>query len=453
VIAVVAINVGFTLVGYALLRRLSLADIGLALLLGAGTVGSVVFFATIVGANAGYVTFALAAGAVALAGVWARPRRADVGTRELGRVEGVLCVVLGAVSLLGLVGGFRSSPWLDDAWGLWLPKGIMLAHRGLDARVFSPSDEFVAFEVPDYPLWWSAVSALDVRASGFDLRAMNAQLAILAVAFLGAALRLLWGRVRPWLALGAVTLVAISPEFWRHTQSGGADILLAIFLALSVLCGALWLRDDDTVLLVFASLFAAVALQMKTEALGEMAIVAVVGLAAAQGRRARVVLAGGAALATAVPWFAWRLAHDVPSRLPLGDALDPVRLAERSERVWPSVRAVTGHLIDPTEWALVVPLALLLVVLCRATAAGALLVGLWLFFVFVYWADRDPLEFVLATSAYRVVDPLVLTAAVLSPLLAERLLRDAPRATPTVAPGSRSGPPASRSPSRSEEGR
>ena len=436
-IAVVAINAGFAFVGYAMLRRVVPADLGLAVVLGAGVVGSLVFLATIAGAPAGYVTFAVA-GAVAAAIPLPVPRRA---APPVGIAEGALATLLATVSLLGLVGGFRSSPWLDDAWGLWLAKGMMLATRGLDARVFAPSNEFVAFEVPDYPLWWSAVSALDVRASGLDVRAMNAQLAILAVAFLGAALRLLWGRVRPWVALGAVALVALSPEFWRHAQGGGADLPLAIFVALAVLCAALWITGDEMRLLVLAAVFAAVALQIKTEALPELALLSLVGVAAARGRRARFALAACAAFATALPWLLWRAVHDVPSRLPLGDALDPGRLADRGDRVWPTVRTVTGHVLDPTEWMLVLPVALALVVAAalrrdRAAAAAAVcLAGLWLLLVFVYWADRDPLEFVLTTSAYRVVDPLVLTAAVLTPLLAERLLRAAPRATRGAAPG------------------
>jgi hypothetical protein len=437
VIAVVAINAGFALVGYSMLRRLALADLGLAVVLGAGVVGSLVFLATIVGASAGYVTFAVAA--VLTAAIPLRVPRAPA--QRVGIVEGALVTLLGTVSLLGLVGGFRSSPWLDDAWGLWLAKGMMLATRGLDARVFAPSSEFVAFEVPDYPLWWSAVSALDVRASGLDLRAMNAQLALLAVAFLGATLRLLWGRVRSWVALAAVALVALSPEFWRHAQGGGADLPLAIFVALAVLCAALWVLHDETPLLALAAVFAAVALQIKTEALPELAVLALVGLVAARGRRARFALATGAALATALPWLLWRAVHDVPSRLPLGDALDPGRLADRGDRVWPSVRTVTGHVLDPTEWMLVIPVALALIVVAavrrdRAAAAVAVcLAGLWALLVFVYWADRDALEFVLATSAYRVVDPLVLTAAVLTPLVAERLLRAAPPATRDAARG------------------
>jgi hypothetical protein len=40
-----------------------------------------------------------------------------------------------------------------------------------------------------------------------------------------------------------------------------------------------------------------------------------------------------------------------------------------------------------------------------------------------YWIDRDEIGFVLATSAYRVVDPLVLSAAVLIPILAESFLQ------------------------------
>jgi hypothetical protein len=43
--------------------------------------------------------------------------------------------------------------------------------------------------------------------------------------------------------------------------------------------------------------------------------------------------------------------------------------------------------------------------------------------LFAYWIDRDEIDFVLATSAYRVIDPVVLCAAVLIPLLAESFLQ------------------------------
>ena len=47
----------------------------------------------------------------------------------------------------------------------------------------------------------------------------------------------------------------------------------------------------------------------------------------------------------------------------------------------------------------------------------------FVFLVWVYWSNPDEIDFLLATSAYRTIDPLVVTAAVILPLAAERLAR------------------------------
>ena len=442
VLGIVGLNLVFALVGWALLhglgRRLSVADAGLALVLGTGVAGTGVFLAVIAGARANLRTLAVVCVAIALAAGAARGRRLRHGRVErpdVGVAAAALLGVVAAVCALAVVGGFRSSPWLDDAWGIWLPKGVTLLHRGLDTRVFAPSDVFVSFEVLDYPLWWSSITALDVRAVGsIDLRALNAQLGLLSVGFVGAVAVLLWGRVRPWLIGGTLALVVASPEFFRHSQGGVADLALAIYLSLATLCAVVWLAEGDALLLVLAALFGAVAVQVKTEGLAELLVLLAVGVAAgaayAPARARRLAVAGLVSAATALPWLVWRAVHDVDARVPLTRALDPTYLADRADRVGPAARSLTRHVVDPTEWLLLVPL---LLVVCAVGAwrhrrvlwlAPAAAVGaLYVFLVWAYWADRDPISFVLATSAYRVVDPLVLSAAVLLPLAAERVLR------------------------------
>jgi hypothetical protein len=316
--------------------------------------------------------------------------------------------------VLGLVGGFRSSPWLDDAWGIWLPKGLALWHHGLDERLFVPNGEFVSFGVPDYPLWWSVVTSLGVRAVGeLDVRVMCAQLALLTVAFVGAVARLLWGYVRTDVLAVSVLLLVCCPELWRHVQGGIADLPLAISIALSILTTVLWMRTGALFHLVLGAFFAAVALQIKTEALPEVAALAVVGVALCRDRR--LVLASLAALATALPWLAWRWTHDVPSRAGLDFG--------RFERVPPTLESVFGHLLDPTEWLVVVPLFVVLALVARRRRLLLLPGALLLVVIVAYWIDRDEIQFVLRTSSYRVIDPVVLTAAVLLPLLAETFLQ------------------------------
>ncbi len=174
----------------------------------------------------------------------------------------------------------------------------------------------------------------------------------------------------------------------------------------------------------------ATAVQIKTEGLAEVLIVGVVAVAfVPRVRRAGAAGATGIAAAAALPWALWQIVHDVPSRSPLGDWVDPAYLAERSERLGPALEDLTSALLSPRAWLLLVPLAFSLAVLgfvrdrrraWLAPAAG-LLLG-FVFLVWAYWANPDPIGFLLATSAYRTVDPLVLTAAVFVPVLADRLL-------------------------------
>jgi hypothetical protein len=397
---VVAVNAAFLVVGYALLGRgrWRLSWAGVALLVGAGAVGTLVFFATMVGLRASLLVAAVVSVGLAAAGLVGL-RGADITTRPGAPVERLAAAAFGvvaAVCALGAIGGFRSSPWLDDAWGIWLPKGLALWQHGLDERLFVPNGEFVTFGVPDYPLWWSVVTSLDVQAVGdVDVRVMCAQLALLVVAFVGAVARLLWDCVRPPVLAGSLLLLVLSPELWRQVQGGVADLPLALYVALAVVAGARWLQTDERFYGLLATLALAVALQIKTEALPEVAALVVVG----------------ALFAAAAPWLLWRWTHDVPSRADLDFS--------RVERVPDALRAVVEHVFDPTEWLVVVALAIALALLTRQPKVLLVPAALLAVILAAYWIDRDEIGFVLATSAYRVVDPLVLSAAVLVPLLAE----------------------------------
>ncbi|HET9674298.1 MAG TPA: hypothetical protein VFP31_05750 [Gaiellaceae bacterium] len=434
-------NLLFAGVGYALLWRTlrgrtwtsRLSWAGVALLLGAGSVGTAVFFAAISGARATLAVAVACSAALIGVGLLFRFDIPERATNGISRIQAALFGVVAGVCLLGVVGGFRSSPWLDDAWGIWLPKGLALWHHGLDERLFVPNGIYVTFGVPDYPLWWSIVTSLDVQASvgGLDVRVMSAQLAVLVAAFVGAVARLLWGVVRPApLAVGLLLLV-LSPELWRQVQGGVADLALAIYVALFALALAAWAIEGAKWWLLVAAIAGASAVQIKTEGLGEVLIAGLVAVAfVPRARRAGVGIATGIAAAAALPWLGWQLAHDVPSRSPLGDWVDRSYLAERSERLGPTLEDLASRSLDPRSWLLLVPLAIALAgigfIRDRRLAWLAPVVGLVLGFVFLvwaYWANPDPIGFLLSTSAYRTVDPLVLTSAVAIPLLLDRLLR------------------------------
>jgi hypothetical protein len=392
---------------------------GVALLVGAGLVGTLVFMAAIAGARVSLPAFAICAGVVATAGLLAARRwRLPASTPTpppSSPLEEAVAIVAGfaaaAVALLGAIGASRSSPWLDDAWGIWLPKGLALWHHGLDARLFVPNGEFVTFGVPDYPLWWSVVSSLNVQAAGdVDVRVMCAQLALLTVGFVGAVARLAWGYVRPTVLAAGLALLVLSPELWRHVQGGVADLPLALYLALGVLAGALWLKSRAPFHLLLGGFALAVALQVKTEALPEVAALVVVGTLFA-----RRLAWTGLALLAALPWLLWRWIEDVPSRAKLDFT--------RTDRLPDAVRAVSEHLFDPTEWLVLVPLVIVLALIARRPKALLVPAALVAVLLVAYWIDRDEIGYVLATSAYRVIDPVVLSAAVLIPLLAESFLQ------------------------------
>lgn len=448
---VLALNAVLLAVGYALLAGalrgrplLTWASwAGVALLVGAGLTGTVVFVLAILGVPARLWTFAVVAIALALAGValarFVPARPLERGARAQSPLETavatVACCGLVFLGVLAVGGAFRSSPWLDDVWAIWVPKGVVLGQHALDGRMFVPNPRYDHFDTLDNPLWWSTLLNLDLRFVGrIDLRAVDGQLVLLTVAFFAAATRLLWGIVRPWVLWSGLLLLAASPELVRHTQGGLADLPLGIYLALYVLCGVLWLVRGDRLALVLAFVFAATAVEIKSEGLPELLVLAAaVALLAVRTVGRRVVPLLGAtvlAVATLVPWLAWRAHHHIHSQTSFVDAFTPSYLSGRSDRIGPALGAVGNHLVDPREWLLVV------VALVALGIAGAVLDRrpLWLapsalvgvgyaFWVWIYWADPERIHYLLDTSSYRVVDGVLLTAGLLLLLEAEALAR------------------------------
>jgi hypothetical protein len=448
---VAGLNAVFVAVGYCVLSPTlrgasarAVASYGaVALLVGAGLIGAVLCVVVVAGATIGPVALAVVAAGIATAGLAARrlvrlpgaepaPEQQDLW---LDAIATVACAVLVAICGFALVGGFRSSPWLDDTWTFWLPKGIALGQHGLDLRLWAGRGGHVPFVSPDYPLWWPSITGLDVRFVGsIDLRAVNGQLGILAIAFLGTLARLLWGLVRPWLLWPGLLALAASPELFRQAQGGGADLPVAFAVVLFAVAAAVWLMRGDPVALVLAFAFAASALAIKNEGLPETVLVLVViSLAANRAGRRRLVLlwaafAGG--LALALPWFAWREAHGLHGDISLTRAFDPGYLSDRTGRIGPALGALARHAFGPREWLIDVPLALALAVACAflarrslyLTPAVLLVLGFALL-VWVYWADSNELAYRLSTSAYRTIDTVtILAGASLAPL-AEALVR------------------------------
>ena len=180
VAGVVVLNVVLAAVGYCVLApalrgRSVLTYVsygGVALLVGTGLVPLVLEMLAPTGLHLGLGAFAAVAAALAAAGLAARrfvrldadPRRAAPPRTLSGDVVATVAA-FGIVAILGigLVGGFRASPWLDDTWYFWLPKGRALDLVGLDPRLWTPQPtlhmlfghdyESLTFIRPDNPLW------------------------------------------------------------------------------------------------------------------------------------------------------------------------------------------------------------------------------------------------------------------------------------------------------------
>jgi len=459
--AAVLLNGSLLAVGYALLAtplrgRSPLAWIsycGVALLVGASTVGVVLCGLAVAGLRIDLTVFGVVAVllvALGVAAAFALPpaTRDRVAPASSGRLSSatplgsVVAAAAGAavvaVGVLLLASAFRSSPTLDDVWGFWLPKGIALGRLGLDPGLFLPGGAYQPFDHLDYPLWWSIVLGLSARLTGsLDLRIVDVELGVLVVAMLAAAARLLASRIRPAVLWPCLLLISVSPELHRQVLGGGADLALAVYLALFVLCGALWLAEGGLFELALAVVFGAAAVQIKTEGAPQLLLfAAVLSLAGWKvGRRRQLGLWGGVALAfaSALPFLAWRQDHGLRNDISLRHALDPSFLAGRTERVAPAARALGHQLVNPHDWFLVVPAVLLLGVIGALRhrrmlwLAPAALVGVgYAFWIWANWGDTMNLRFRLETSAYRIVDATVLAAAFAVPFLVDRLLPGRP---------------------------
>jgi hypothetical protein len=466
VAGVVVLNAVLTAVGYALLypalrgrRPLVCASYaGVALLAGAGAVGLALCVVAPTGVRIGLPAFAVTAVVLAAAGLalgrrWhldADPRSTEPPATIAGDVIVTVCA-FALVAILGfaLVGGFRSSPWLDDTWYFWLPKGRALDLLGLTPRLWHPNPslhmvfghdyESLWFIRPDNPLWWSILLNLDMRFVGsIDLRAVDGQLAFLLIAFFAATARLLWGRVRLSILFPALLVVASAPEFLRQAQGGDADVPLAIYLSLALLAAVGWIALRNRLALALFFVFAATAIAIKSEAILEvMLYIAIVSVLAWRARRALVPLwvALAAAVALSVPWFAWRAAHGVANVFSLRDALSPSYLRDHTALLDSGLHVLGDHLTSVREWSLIVPLAVLLAVagFARERRAAWLapiaFLGLsYVLFAWITWADPEG-AFRLVASAYRYVTPPIVLAGVFLPVLGECLAQSWNRAS------------------------
>jgi hypothetical protein len=353
-----------------------------------------------------------------------------VRTWPLDRRIGAITLV--AFALVAVVGFAAVGNWpVDqyDAWNLWTRKArLLFLDPHLPLAVFKGGGFYGGGNAPgnihpDYPLGLPMLETVHLRGLGrLDVRQVHEALWLLLVAFVWAAgfLASRVTRTAVWATVLCGTAVLVSGAL----LTGYADVPMALFLGTGVLALGLWIDGGATGDLAVAALLLAGAASFKNEGMLGAAAALIVALAVVLAARRRdmarqLVVAGLAfALVAVVPWRIWLAAHDLRGDLPLGKGLDPSFLADRLDRVWPSMGALHHQLARRGTVAIfvVVGIALALVRLRgreRSPVAAFYLgtgVVYYLALVWAYWISPLPLRFHLDTSVDRIYVGIALVA-------------------------------------------
>jgi hypothetical protein len=439
----------FVLAGFGVLNAIGIlrsslwdfcAAVGLAFLAGVSFVSTSAIVLLTIGVPLRLPTFVALSLATALLGLLARrewvgmlrPRRPAVGElmsalRKTGARSVIATATLVAFAIYAVVVSYFArvrglTEW--DSWSIWARKGELIFYTGSLPKDFFASSAY-AFMHADYPLLIPVFESIHFRAMGtVNTQAIHWQFWLLLVGFIWALLYLglRRGTFFEWLPI--VVAVSIVPAVYSQLLTAYADVPMALFLALGLLFLGEWLAARDGRMLALAILMLVGSANTKNEGLMAAVIALVVaGVVTALGpRRSYLRPLGLGALGFAVgilPWRIWLAAEGIHGDVPVLKGLNPSFLADQIDRLWPSVKAMYLQLIDQASWLYIIPLgaALILVSLFvtgrRSLAVFYLATGLLAFaaIVWVYWiTPTEPLDFYLATSAYRVVGVLAAIA-------------------------------------------
>ena len=268
----------------------------------------------------------------------------------LPAVVGVVLVV-GFLALLA-VDAAHQPLWAPDSWSDWTAKAkAIVLLGGLDPSYMRGSVS------GNYPLLVSSLEAIDFRFIGIDTVAIHLQFWCLAAGLIAALADVLRDRVRPLVLWCVLPVLAAAPAFGVQTASGLADVPLACFVAMAGVCALLWLRSGSTPDLTLTALFCAAAVATKTEGALYAGAIGLVVIALRRSRAA--VVAAVTVVASALPWTAWSVTHDL-GNWSSGRGADIGAPAARAHvsRAFVAAPHLVKEIVDPTSWLLLVPLAL-----------------------------------------------------------------------------------------------
>jgi len=416
------------------LARLS----GLAYMIGVAALGIALSVELVAGVPFGLASVVLTCLVLAVAGLVlgrALGRPCPPLRRGSSQGLGLVAASYGALVIVYLEALFRAgrlAPLSNyDGWAFWVPKAETIYFLGgLDEPFFRELPN------PTYPPLVPALEAAAFHAMGSaDVVTLHVQFWFFLTGFVAAVAGLLAPRVHAALLWPVILLVLVTPRVAARSLEPQADFLLDYFFALAALLAALWLVERRAWQLSVASLFLAGAMLTKREGQLLAACIVVAALAASWGtRRAswpRIVLAGGCALALAVPWRLWFRSRDLTGELPQSGFLG---LFDHLERPWPALQSVARVLVDYELWLLVLPVAGVAIALAFVAGARVLPVYAALVyalaaagFVWVLWSFTElQLPFVQdegVNPIVRLCGSLVLLSAGLVPLLLDAAWR------------------------------
>jgi hypothetical protein len=358
-------------------------------------------------------------------GELAPPRSGAIGRAlELG---GLALLAVLSLQIVRLGAATELDAW--DGWAMWGPKAHALFVEG---DVWGPvfSDQSYFMQHPEYPVLLPALEALAADAIGrFDPSFADVEASVVLVAFGLAVWAVLRVVVLPAVAVTVALGLTASTPLISNVEDNYADTVVAAFTALGLLCLIIWLTKGSTSTLVLAALFLAAAASTKREGLlfALAAVCTALLVVRAFGRPVRsVVLFAAGVVAIPAAWAVVdRLNGPGPKNVNTSALRDPDYLVDTADRIPMAAARLVEEIAE--GW----PLASLLVAVAVAAAVGARLwwdavfVVVWSALAFaalvwVYFAARDPVDWLLGTSADRVIFSIVLGAATVAPVLVAR---------------------------------
>jgi hypothetical protein len=445
---IISLNALFVCAGYGVLvaarARSTLADLGTAFCAGVAAVLLVLCLLAVAGYVPGVVATVVVAALLAspLARPRLRPRRFWPGVRAIRLRGWQAALTLGfaaaaAVYAVALIRLSRVDLFDEyDAFALWTMKAKALV-------VFNDlkTADFTGAGHPDYPILVPMLQSLVFRFVGrFDTQIVHVEHALLLLGFVGAGWRMV-GRLLPRAAAAAWAVFILTlPGVERNVPDALADVPVAVFVALALICLHLWLLGEERHNLVLFVLFGAAACWTKNEGWTALAAIGIAALVVEIGRPrlriASLLAAFAAVIALALPWRIWTKVVGAHYDTNLAKGLDPRFLYDRRDRIGPSFQALWQQVGNGTNWAFVayvlLALAVVAIVLRRRTrlailhlVAPALMIAAY---AWVYVVRDDPLGFtwMVQTSASRIATTVGLAMATAVPLLCSALLGDAP---------------------------